>query len=149
MQSAFFDSNIFTIPWLKNVEAGYSATISRKTNIGEIKFNVYSGSKRRENWQILPSFLIPKEGKAMGGFVSFSMNKGKNLFDLTLGYLKEENNLLGNNSNGAFGNFKDEESLYISVLNRTSFSKRLDLLINVSAIESEPLKSNYYIQSIS
>ena len=85
----------------------------------------------------------------MGGFVSFSMNKRKNLFDLTLGYLKEENNLLGNNSNGAFGNFKDEESLYISVLNRTSFSKRLDLLINVSAIESEPLKSNYYIQSIS
>ena len=149
LQSAFFDSNIFTIPWLKNVEAGYSATISRKTKIGEIKFNVYSGSKRRENWQILPSFLIPKEGKAMGGFVSFSMNKRKNLFDLTLGYLKEENNLLGNNSNGAFGNFKDEESLYISVLNRTSFSKRLDLLINVSAIESEPLKSNYYIQSIS
>ena len=149
ISSSFMNNDIFEIPWLRNAEDGFSLSFSLKNIFQGLKINLFSGSTRQDDWISLPSFIIPKQNRSFGGFVSFYNQKNKNNLSLTFGFLGQKDQLLDHSSYGAFGHFENTKTVFLSALNKFQINKHWNLIANFNISHVLPNKSEKYIRKVS
>ena len=149
VSSSFMNKDIFEIPWLRHAEDGFSLSFSLKNIFQGLKINLFSGSTRQDDWISLPSFIIPKQNKSFGSFVSFYNQNNKNNLSLTFGFLGQKDQLLDHSSYGAFGHFENTKTLFLSFLNKLNINKHLNLIANLNISHVLPNQSEKYIEKVS
>ena len=149
MSYSFMNKDIFEIPWLRHAEDGFSLSFSLKNIFQGLKINLFSGSTRQDDWISLPSFIIPKQNRSFGGFVSFYNQKNKNNLSLTFGFLGQKDQLLDHSSYGAFGNFENTKTVFLSTLNKFQINKHWNLIANFNISHVLPNKSEKFIKKVS
>ncbi len=149
LSSSFMNKDIFEIPWLRHAEDGFSLSFSLKNISQGLKINLFSGTSRQDEWISFPSFIIPKQNRSFGGFVSFSNHKNNDNLSLTFGFLGQKDQLLDHSSYGAFGHFNNVKTIFLSTLNKFQISKNWNLIANFNISHVLPNKSKKYIKRVS
>jgi len=142
---SFVNNNSFNIPWLKHAEDGISMSFSLKNKLKDLRFSFFSGSKREEGWVNYNSFLIPKQSRSYGAFISLNIDYST----FSFGLLNQKDQILDHSSTGAFDDIGNSKTLFFSILNNIQFNKNWSLISNFNVAHVLPKKSKSYIKEIS
>ncbi len=142
---SFMSSDSFNIPWLEHAEDGISMSFSFKNNLKDFRFSFFTGSKREEGWVNRNSFLIPKQSRSYGAFIS--LNKDYSTF--SFGFLNQKDQILDHSSTGAFDDMGNSKTLFLSILNSIQFKKNWNLISNFNVAHVLPKKSKSYMKGTS
>tara|TARA_B100001996_G_scaffold3206_1_gene2754 strand:- start:946 stop:3402 length:2457 start_codon:yes stop_codon:yes gene_type:complete len=145
LNNSFMNSNSFNIPWLDFAEDGISMSFSLKNYLKNFRFSFFSGAKREEGWVNLNSFLIPKESRSYGAFISLN----KHYATFTFGFLNQKDQMLDNSYSGAFNQTGNSKTIFLSIINNFQFKKDWNLVSNFNIAHVLPKKSKSYIKEIS
>ena len=145
LNTSFMNNNSFNIPWLKHAEDGISMSFSLKNKLKDLRFSFFSGSKREEGWVNYNSFLIPKQSRSYGAFISLNIDYST----FSFGLLNQKDQILDHSSTGAFDDIGNSKTLFFSILNNIQFKKNWSLISNFNVAHMLPKKSKSYIKEIS
>jgi len=142
---SFMNNNSFNIPWLDHAEDGISMSFSLKNKLNDYSFSFFTGSKREEGWVNHNSFLIPKQSRSYGAFISLNIDYST----FSFGFLNQKDQILDHSSTGAFDDVGNSKTLFFSILNNIQFKKNWSLISNFNVAHVLPKKSKSYIKGIS
>ena len=145
----FMSNDVFEIPWLKFSQDGFSLSLASDSISKKISTTFFSGSDRQEGWENLPFFIIPKQNKSYGFFVSYK-NQINSFFRTSnsFGILNKKDDYLSGSFSGAFGNIKSIKTLFYSNNNNFKFTDNLELIANLNIAKVLPVNPNLYIGKI-
>ena len=147
---AFQDDQAFLIPWTKVSEEGFTIGFSKILESEVLRVNVFSGSRRSDEWFLKPTFLLEHDGKTNGASFSIGNDKSSNYQrNFVIGLMNHDDGFFDHNFEGAFSGVKGSKSFFSAFNLNINLKNQWKFFSTVSLAKVNNINSNQFTSKIS